>query len=68
MKSLSCPNGQCSLSGKAAAGRIIRYGFYKTRWGKRIVAAQGIVCLSVQYRSHVWSELLIAEMRKGGID
>jgi transposase-like protein/IS1 family transposase len=35
MKSLSCPNGQCSLSGKAAVGHVIRYGFYKTRWGKR---------------------------------
>jgi transposase-like protein len=23
------------LSGKAAAGRFIRYGFYKTKWGKR---------------------------------
>ena len=35
MKSLSCPNRHCSLSGKAAAGRFIRYGFYKTKWGKR---------------------------------
>jgi len=35
MKSLSCPKGQCSLSGKAAVGHVIRYGFYKTRWGKR---------------------------------
>jgi transposase-like protein len=35
MKSLSYPNAQCFPSGKAAAGRIIRYGFYKTRWGNR---------------------------------
>ena len=35
MKSLSCPNGQCSLPGKAASGQIIRHGFYKTTWGKR---------------------------------
>jgi transposase-like protein len=35
MKSLSCPNGQCSQSGKAAAGKIIRHGIYKTTWGTR---------------------------------
>ena len=35
MKSLSCPNGQCSLSGKSAVGHIIRYGFYTTKVGKR---------------------------------
>jgi transposase-like protein len=35
MKSLSCRNGHCALSGKADTGRIIRYGFYKTTWGKR---------------------------------
>lgn len=35
MKSLSCPNGQCSLSGKSAVGHIIRYGFYRTKVGKR---------------------------------
>lgn len=35
MKSLSCPNGRCSRSGKAAAGSIIRHGFYKTTCGKR---------------------------------
>ena len=35
MKSLSCPNGQCSLPGKAASGQIIRHGFYQTTWGKR---------------------------------
>ena len=34
MKSLSCPNGQCSLSGKSAVGHIIRYGFYTTKVGK----------------------------------
>jgi transposase-like protein/IS1 family transposase len=31
MKSLSCPNRECSPSGK----NIIRFGFYKTRWRKR---------------------------------
>jgi IS1 family transposase/transposase-like protein len=35
MKSLSCPNGQCSLSGKSAVGHIIHYGFYTTKAGKR---------------------------------
>jgi transposase-like protein len=35
MKSLSCPNRQCSLSGKSAVGHIIRYGFYTTKAGKR---------------------------------
>jgi transposase-like protein len=35
MKSLSCANRQCPQSGKTAAERIIRHGFYKTRWGKR---------------------------------
>ena len=35
MKSLSCSNQQCRWSGKTAAERIIRHGFYKTRWGKR---------------------------------
>jgi len=33
MKSLSCPNGQCSPSGKSAVGHLTRYGFYTT--GKR---------------------------------
>ena len=35
MKSLSCPSRQFPRSGKAAAGSIIRHGFYTTRWGKR---------------------------------
>ena len=35
MKSLRCPNWQCSLSGKSAVGHIIRYGFYTTKVGKR---------------------------------
>src|SRR5215467_13043426 len=35
MKSLSCANQQCPRSGKTAAERIIRRGFYKTRCGKR---------------------------------
>ena len=35
MNSLSCANQQCRRSGKTAAERIIRHGFYKTRWGKR---------------------------------
>jgi transposase-like protein len=35
MKSLSCPNRYCPPSGKGNIGAIIRYGFYKTRWGKR---------------------------------
>ncbi len=35
MKSLSCPNRQCSLLRKADSGAIIRHGFYTTRWRKR---------------------------------
>src|SRR5215510_16298160 len=35
MKSVSCPNMHCSPSGKSVPGNIIRFGFYKTRWGKR---------------------------------
>ncbi len=35
MKSLSCPNRECPLAGKAAFGNIIRHGFYKTKWGRR---------------------------------
>jgi transposase-like protein/IS1 family transposase len=35
MKSLSCPNRECSISGKTVVGNIIRFGFYKTRRGKR---------------------------------
>ena len=35
MKSLRCPNRKCLPSGKAAAGKIIRFGFYQTRWGRR---------------------------------
>ena len=35
MKSLSCTNRECPLSGKAASGRIVRHGFYRTRWGRR---------------------------------
>jgi transposase-like protein/IS1 family transposase len=32
MKSLSCPNPNCTKEG---ARVIVRYGFYQTRWGKR---------------------------------
>jgi len=35
MKSLSCPNRSCQLSGRAGARGIIRFGFYTTRSGKR---------------------------------
>ena len=35
MKSLSCTNRECPLSGKAAAGRVIHHGFYRTKFGKR---------------------------------
>ena len=34
MKSLSCPRKHCRPA-KATSSKIIRYGFYKTRWGKR---------------------------------
>ena len=34
MKSLSCPNTRCP-QGKTTFGKILRHGFYKTRWGKR---------------------------------
>jgi transposase-like protein len=33
MKSLSCPNSECALSG--GTGSIIRHGFYNTHSGKR---------------------------------
>jgi len=35
MKSLNCPNKDCTPSKEGDAGAIIRHGFYKTRWGKR---------------------------------
>ena len=35
MKKLSCLNPECPLRGKVGSGRIIRYGFYRTRSGKR---------------------------------
>ena len=35
MKSLSCANRDCPLVGKAAAGRVVRHGFYRTKWGRR---------------------------------
>ena len=35
MKSLNCPNRDCTPSKEGNAGAIIRHGFYKTRWGKR---------------------------------
>jgi transposase-like protein/IS1 family transposase len=35
MKSLRCPNRECPPSGKTAAAKIIRFGFYQTRWGRR---------------------------------
>ena len=35
MKSLSCPNRECPLAGKAAFGNLIGHGFYKTKWGRR---------------------------------
>jgi IS1 family transposase len=35
MKSLSCPNRECLLAGKAGFGNIIGHGFYKTKWGRR---------------------------------
>ena len=34
MKSLSCANRDCPLAGKAAAGRVVRHGFYRTKWGR----------------------------------
>jgi transposase-like protein/IS1 family transposase len=35
MKSLNCPNQDCTPSKEGDAGAIIRHGFYRTRWGKR---------------------------------
>jgi transposase-like protein/IS1 family transposase len=35
MMGLRCPNVQCEGSGSDGTGSIIRYGFYKTKWGKR---------------------------------
>ena len=35
MKSLSCANRDCPLAGKPAAGRVVRHGFYRTKWGRR---------------------------------
>ena len=35
MKSLSCANRECSLAGNAAAGGVVRHGFYRTKWGRR---------------------------------
>ena len=35
MKSLNCPNPDCTPSKEGTARTIIRYGFYQTRWGKR---------------------------------
>ncbi len=32
---LRCPNVQCERSGSDGTRSIIRYGFYKTKWGKR---------------------------------
>jgi transposase-like protein len=32
---LRCPNAQCGGSGMNRGRSIIRYGFYKTKWGKR---------------------------------
>jgi transposase-like protein/IS1 family transposase len=34
VKSLNCPNPNCTPSKERTARTIIRYGFYKTRWGK----------------------------------
>jgi transposase-like protein len=35
MKSLRCANKECPLLGKATAGKIIRHGFYRAKWGRR---------------------------------
>jgi transposase-like protein len=35
MKTLCCPNRECSSSGKTVSGNVIQFGFYKTRRGKR---------------------------------
>ena len=35
MTSLNCANRDCPLAGKAAAGRVVRHGFYRTKWGRR---------------------------------
>jgi IS1 family transposase/transposase-like protein len=35
MMGLRCPNAQCAGSRRRETGSIIRYGFYKTKWGKR---------------------------------
>jgi len=34
-KGLSCANRECPLLGKATGGRIVRHGFYRTKWGRR---------------------------------
>src|SRR5215472_9014539 len=35
MKIPRCPNRNCQPSGKTVSGNVIRFGFYKTRWGRR---------------------------------
>ena len=35
MKSLNCPNPDCTPSKEGAARAIVRHGFYRTRWGRR---------------------------------
>src|SRR5215470_11764127 len=35
MKILRCPNSECPPSVATVSGKVIRFGFYQTRWGKR---------------------------------
>src|SRR5215471_6443383 len=35
MKIPPCPKRDCRSSGKTVSGNVIRFGFYRTRWGKR---------------------------------
>jgi transposase-like protein/IS1 family transposase len=56
MKSLRCGNSECPLLGKARAGKIIRHGFYRTKWGRRrrfrCRACGKTFCTSIQTPYH----------------
>ena len=77
MKSLNCPNPDCTPSKEGTAGTSIRYGFYQTRWGKRrryqcqacgktFCSTTGTAYHRLQHRHNTFDE--VASLRVEGLD
>ena len=77
MKSLNCPNPDCTPSKEGTARTSIRYGFYQTRWGKRrryqcqacgktFCSTTGTAYHRLQHRHNTFDE--VASLRVEGLD